>query len=143
MSVSRTAWTWMFLAKGLYNIVVSLTLLIFADRFLPLMGIPAGNAAYPQMCLLLCLAFGIGYVIVGLDVDSNAGIVVIGILGQVSVFATVICQWRSGAVYGPAVLSGVIDLAFALGFAVFLWTRRYPVEQPGATGVLPDQDKAA
>ena len=79
------------------------------------------------MFLLLCLAFGVGYVIVGLDVDGNAGIVVIGILGQLSVFATVIWHWRSGAVFGPAVLSGVIDFVFALGFAMFLWRHKYPV----------------
>jgi len=125
MTVSRTAWSWMFRVKGIYNIAVSLTLLVCADRLLPLMGIAAGNPAYPQMFLLLCLAFGIGYVIVGLDVDSNAGIVVIGILGQLSVFGIAIWQWRNGAVFGPAVLSGVIDLVFALGFAVFLWTCKY------------------
>jgi hypothetical protein len=127
MSLSRTVWGWVFLGKGVYNIAVSLVLLIWADSLLPLMGSPAGNPVYPQMFLLLCLAFGIGYAIVGLDVDSNAGIVTIGILGQLSVFAVVIWQWRAGAVYGPAVLSGVIDLGFALLFAVFLWTHKYPI----------------
>jgi len=67
---------------------------------------------------------------VGLNVDSNAGIVVMGILGQLAVFGVALCQWIAGAVYAPGLLSGVIDLAFALAFAVFLWTHDYPAEKP-------------
>ena len=58
MSLSDTAWRRMFLFKGAYNIIVSLALLIWSAQLLPLLGTPAGNPAYPQMFLLLCLAFG-------------------------------------------------------------------------------------
>jgi hypothetical protein len=119
------AWSGVFLVKGAYNIVVSLVLLVGAEKLLPLMGAPAGNPAYPQMFLLLCLAFGVGYVMVGLNIDSNAGIVVIGVLGQLSVFGVVILQWQAAAVYNPALLSAIIDLLFAVAFAVFLWTYPY------------------
>ena len=121
----------MFLFKGVYNIAVSLALLICSSQLLPLMGVPAGNPAYPQMFLLLCLAFGVGYFLVGLDVDSNAGIVVMGILGQLSVFGVVAIQWFAGAVFWPALVSGTTDLLFGLAFAVFLWTHDHPIEAPG------------
>lgn len=127
MTASRTFWSRMFLIKGIYNVVVSLALLIWAKQLLPLLGTPVGNPAYAQMFFLLCLAFGIGYFTVGLDIDSNAGIVVMGIIGQVSVFCVTFTQWLAGVVYGPALLSGFIDLAFAAGFAAFLWTCGYSV----------------
>ena len=127
MIFSRTGWSRIFLIKGIYNICLSLILMIWATQLLPILGTPAGNPAYVEMFLLLCLAFGVGYLIVGLDVDSNAGIVVMGILGQVSVFCVVIVQWHSGVVYAWSLPSGIIDFAFAVAFALFLWTYDYPV----------------
>ena len=130
MSLSDTAWRRIFLLKGAYNIIVSLALLIWSAQLLPLFGAPPGNPAYPQMFFLLCLAFGIGYCAVGLDLDANAAVVVMGIIGQLSVFAVLAWQWNAGAVYAPALLSGLIDLAFALAFVLFLWTRTYPPHRP-------------
>jgi hypothetical protein len=130
MNLSDTAWRRIFLLKGAYNIIVSLTLLIFSAQLLPLFGAPAGNPAYPQMFFLLCLAFGVGYCAVGLDLDANGGIVVMGIIGQLSVFAVLFWHWKAGVVYAPAMLSAVIDLAFALAFALFLWTHTYPPHRP-------------
>jgi len=131
MTLSRRAWSRIFFVKAVYNIAVSLALLIWAEKLLPLMGVPPGNPAYVQMFLLLCLAFGVGYLLVALDVDGNAGIVVMGILGQLSVFGVVVWQGLAGAVYAPALWSGVIDLGFALAFAGFLWTHDYPARPPG------------
>jgi len=131
MSLSDTAWRRIFLLKGAYNIIVSLALLIWSAQLLPLLGTPAGNPAYPQMFFLLCLAFGVGYCAVGLDLDANAGIVVMGIIGQLSVFVVLFWQWKAGAVYLPGLVSGLIDLVFALAFALFLWTHTYPPHRPG------------
>jgi hypothetical protein len=131
MSLSDTAWRRVFLLKGAYNIIVSLILLIWSAQLLPLFGAPPGNPAYPQLFFLLCLAFGVGYCAVGLDLDANGAVVVMGIIGQLSVFAVLLWHWKAGAVYAPALLSGLIDLAFALAFALFLWTRTYPPHRPG------------
>lgn len=130
MSLSETAWRRIFLLKGAYNIIVSLILLVWSGQLLPLFGAPPGNPAYPQMFFLLCLAFGVGYCAVGLDLDANPGIVVIGIMGQLSVFAVLFWQWRAGAVYAPGLLSALIDLVFAIAFALFLWTHAYPPHRP-------------
>jgi hypothetical protein len=127
MTLSRSAWGGVFLAKGLYNLVVSVALLIWAGDLLPLMGPPPGNPVYAQMFLLLCAAFGIGYLAVSFNVDENAGIVVMGIIGQLSVFGVVVCQWSAGNVYGPALISGLVDLAFASAFVIFLYSHHYPV----------------
>jgi hypothetical protein len=126
MSLSDTAWRRIFLLKGAYNIIVSLTLLVCSAQLLPLFGAPAGNPAYPQMFFLLCLAFGVGYCAVGLDLEANPAVVVIGVIGQLSVSAVVFWQWKAGVVYTPALASGLIDFVFALSFAAFLWTHTYP-----------------
>jgi hypothetical protein len=126
MTLSETAWKRVFLVKGIYNIAVSVVLLIWANELLSLFGAPVGNRTYVQMFLLLCLSFGIGYVIVALQIDCNAGIVVMGIVGQLSVFSVVIAQWVIGNAYAPALVSGAIDFVFAIAFAIFLWTHNYP-----------------
>ena len=130
MSLSDAAWRRVFLLNGAYIIIVSLALLIWSAQLLPLLGLPPGNPAYPQLFFLLCLAFGVGYCAVGLDLDANAAVVVMGIIGQLSVFVVLFWQWQAGAVYAPALLSALIDLVFALAFALFLWTRTYPPHRP-------------
>ena len=65
------------------------------------------------------------------DLDANGGIVVMCIIGQLSVFVVLFWQWKSGAVYLPGLVSGLIDLVFALAFALFLWTHTYPPHRPG------------
>ena len=125
MTIDRTVWTRVFLAKGAYNILLSLALLIWADTFLPMLGALAGNPVYAQLFLMLCLAFGVGYVLVGLDIESNHGVVVIGILGQGALFCVVVWQWMNGNVYPIALVSALIDLAFAAAFVRFLWRYDY------------------
>lgn len=114
-------WTRVFLIKGVYNIVLSVTLLLWADEILPWLGAPVGNPVYVQLFLTLCLAFGVGYVLVGLEIRKNHGLVASGIIGQGGLFVVVAWQWMKGNVYAIALPSGVIDLAFAVAFARFLW----------------------
>jgi hypothetical protein len=68
-----------FLIKGAYNIVLTVTLLLLRGEILPRLGAPpAGNPVYVQLFLTLCLAFGVGYVLVGLEIRKNHGLVAIG-----------------------------------------------------------------
>ena len=45
MTLSATVWQRVFLIKGIYNVAVSVVLLIWAKELLPLFGTPAGNPA--------------------------------------------------------------------------------------------------
>jgi hypothetical protein len=127
MKIEPHIWARAFLIKGAYNIALSTCLLVWGNALLPHFGAAVGNPAYAQLFLALCLAFGIGYVIVGLDIDRNHGIVAIGVLGQGLLFAIVTLQWFAGNVYPVALISGMIDLAFAVAFAWFLWHHDYVV----------------
>jgi hypothetical protein len=125
MKATTMIWKRVFLVKGAYNIVLSVTFLLWADAILPWLGAPAGNPVYVQLFLTLCLAFGMGYVLVGLELHKNHGLVAIGILGQAGLFAVVTWQWMRGNVYALALPSGFVDLAFAIAFARFLWCFDY------------------
>src|SRR5262245_24405703 len=110
--MTSEAWGRVFLLKGAYNILTSVVLLVWADRLLPALGAPPGNPAYAQMFFLLALAFGLGYCLVGLDIDKNHGIVAIGIVGQLSVFAVLAWHYRSGSVNPMGLTPGIVDLVF-------------------------------
>ena len=125
MSITPHTWRRVFLIKGIYNLGVSLVLLLWGAPLLSLLGAPPGNMAYAQIFFWLAFACGIGYVIVGCDVDENHGVVVVGIVGQLSVFGVLTTHWFMGTVYTVGLMAGVVDLIFAIAFIVFLWTYAY------------------
>jgi hypothetical protein len=45
MKATTMIWMRVFLLKGAYNIVLRMTLLLWADEILPWLGAPAGNPA--------------------------------------------------------------------------------------------------
>jgi hypothetical protein len=134
MRAESLIWTWIFLVKGVYNVVLSVALLIWPDRLLPLLSGSVGNPVYAQLFLMLCLAFGVGYILVALEIDRNHGLVAVGILGQTGLFVIVALQWAMGNVSTFALLPGVVDLAFAVGFMRFLWCYRYAVKSATCHG---------
>src|SRR5690348_10659242 len=86
MTISAQTWRRVFFVKGIYNILVSLVMLVWAAKLLPLVGAPSENPTYAMLFLWVALACGAGYVVVGFDLDANAGVVVVGIIGQAAVF---------------------------------------------------------
>ena len=125
MTLANHVWCRIFLAKGIYNIAVSAILLARPGEVLPLLGAPPGNMAYALLFLWLALACGVAYVLVALDLDANHGVVILGIIGQLAVFGVLTLYWLKGSVYAAGLIPAFIDLAFALAFAVFLWTHPY------------------
>jgi hypothetical protein len=127
MTLASHVWCRIFLAKGIYNIGVSAVMLAWTDAFLPLIGTPPGNMAYPLLFLWLALACGVGYIVVALDLDANRGVVVLGIIGQLAVFGVLALYWLKGSVHAAGLIPACVDLAFAIAFGVFLWTHPYRV----------------
>ena len=128
--ISSQSWRRVFFVKGIYNVVVSLVMLLWSAKLLALVGVPATNPTYAMLFLWVALACGVGYLIVGCGLDANRGVVVIGIIGQTAVFGVLGWYWVKGLVYAVGLLFGVIDLAFAVAFAVFWWTYAYRTPLP-------------
>ena len=107
MTLANHVWCRIFLAKGIYNIAVSAILLARPGLFLPLLGAPPGNMAYALLFLWLALACGVAYVLVALDLDTNHGVVVLGVIGQLAVFGVLTPYWLKGSVYAVGLDSGI------------------------------------
>jgi hypothetical protein len=127
-----TFWRIIFRVKGVWNCALSTGVFLFDDTSRRLLGVPLPDPVYRSMFLALAFVFGLGYWWVGRDLDRNHDIIRMGIFGQISVFAislhaVTLAQPR---LPWPYLLPGLVDLAFALAFLIFLWT--YPKSAWGA-----------
>jgi hypothetical protein len=120
-SVRRT-WRWVFLAKAVWNCVVSVLFFFADDAIRAWLGAPAADPAYRSMFLALAFTFGLGYWRVSRDLDGDRDIVWGGVIGQCSVFAVLANEvWVARRLPPTFLVMGVVDLVFAVLFMVFLY----------------------
>lgn len=83
---------------------------------------PFSGAAlmYFQGFLCAVILFGIGYLIVGLDLNKNHAIVLLGAIGKIMVFIFFVVYYLKGQIKLYLVLVGTGDLIFAILFFMFL-----------------------
>ncbi|MBD1842241.1 hemerythrin domain-containing protein [Cyanobacteria bacterium FACHB-63] len=117
------AWKRMFRVKAVINWIEAIVFL-FADSWIrnALNTVPLMNPEYNQLFYGFVIVIGIGYWWVGRDISQNHDIVRLGIIGQSSVFAILAYHTLLGKLHPFYLLSGVIDLTFAILFIVFLST---------------------
>ncbi len=70
--------------------------------------------------LLLILTYGLGYFIVGLNIEENEGIVVLGIVSKLSFFFCCLVYFLIGDIDVILVILATGDFIFACLFAEFL-----------------------
>jgi hypothetical protein len=116
-------WKYIFQLKAIINWIESIALL-FADRWIrELLGEkPLINPEYLQLFVVLVFVIGIGYWWVSQDISRNREIVKLGIYAQSSVFVVLAYQTLIGNVHPFYLISGVIDLIFAILFGLFLYS---------------------
>ncbi|MBW4421825.1 MAG: hemerythrin domain-containing protein [Myxacorys californica WJT36-NPBG1] len=114
-------WKLVFQTKAVINWVEAVIFLV-ADRWIRelLNTEPLANPEYSQMVYGLVFIIGIGYWWVGRDISQNHDIVRLGILAQSSVFAVLAYHTLLGSLHPFYLISGVIDLTFAILFIWFL-----------------------
>lgn len=111
----------MFFIGAIWNWVATLTFAIGWKFLFPLFGMASPNYLVFYMLFLgLCFVYGIGYFWVSRDISSNHGIVRMGIIGKLLVFAGFLLAWVMGEVPLIIVGSGIVDLIFAILFIEFL-----------------------
>jgi len=79
---------------------------------------------FPIGYLYFVCLFGFGYYLVAKDIDSNHGVVILGILGKVGVFVIFMADYLWGAGDIIQTLIGAADLFFAVLFIEFLYTHQ-------------------
>ena len=116
----------LFIIGGVWNFILSVPFLLlsFFDRALLslfVVGIFTGaTLMYYQVFLWFVIVFGIGYTIVGLDLDKNHGIVLLGAIAKILAFISFVAYYLSGDVPFSLAMIGIGDLIFAILFIEFL-----------------------
>ena len=83
-------------------------------------GLSGETLVYFQTSLLAVIVMGIGYFMVGANLDKNHGIVIMGIIGKVLVFILTLTYYFLGVLNIEYVIIGTVDLIFAFLFLEFL-----------------------
>jgi hypothetical protein len=116
----------LFIIGGVWNFILSVPFLLLSyfDRTLLslfVVGIFTGaTLMYYQVFLWFVIVFGIGYTIVGLDLDKNHGIVLLGAIAKILAFISFVAYYLSGDVPFSLAMIGIGDLIFAILFIEFL-----------------------
>lgn len=120
---NSTSWKLMFQTKAVINWTEAIVFL-FIDRWIrdALHTVPLMNPEYSQLFYGLVFIIGIGYWWVSQDISQNHDIVRLGILAQCSVFILLTYHTVLGSLHPLYLLSGVLDLIFAILFIRFLST---------------------
>lgn len=114
----------LFLVAAIFNYGIADALLLLPDT-LAAIGIPRpGHPLFLHLCALLIAGLGLAYHLVSRDPTRNHGIVVIGAIGKLAVFALLAGHVMAGSIPFPPLMLGAGDLVFAVLFIWFLLPRR-------------------
>jgi len=114
----RKYYKYLFIISAIYTWLAAGSLYITSY-----LGTPAflyGSMIYYQGFILSVIIFGIGYLIVGLNIDRNHWIVLIGIIGKLLVFVFFTIIYINGAIALFKLIIAIGDLIFAILFIEFL-----------------------
>ena len=120
----RDYYKYLFIIGALWNWVAAGPFIIIVLTN-PNMLLAFGLAVPPsliwvQLFLACVFYFGIGYFLVGRDIENNHGIVLIGALAKIVVFIAFVYYFTVGDLPLFLVLLGTGDLIFAILFLEFL-----------------------
>ena len=114
----------LFLCAALWNWAVGISLLtlsFIAPHLFPLFGVKIPpSLVFVQMLFILVTIFGIGFIIVHLDIEKNRGIVQMSVLEKFSFFIVFLIYFLLNHINFFVLLLNIIDLIFGILFVEFL-----------------------
>ena len=111
----------MFFVGAVWNWLATVPFAIGYRFLFPLLGLPDPNyVVFLQLFLGLAFVYGLGYYWVSRDIHRNHGIVRMGIIGKLIVFAGFVRAWIAGEIPWFLIGPGIVDLIFAVMFMEFL-----------------------
>lgn len=126
MDDSRKRWTVFFYLAAAFNFCMGGPI-FFASAWsyaVAYIGVPDpaalrfwGDFGYAVILI------GIGYAIIGVDVDRNRGIVWLGIIAKLFDMIALPLRWSEGLAHPIVLVPAGIDGLFCLGFVIFLVRR--------------------
>lgn len=113
----RVYYKWLFIIAAIHA-----WLMVVPGYILSYMEPPFTQEAlyYYQFSLMLVILFALGYLIVGLNIEKNHGIVLLTIIGKLWVFIFVTLFYLQGIFPFIVFIVGISDLIFAFLYIEFL-----------------------
>lgn len=134
MLQDMVAWKRFFLVAGLLNLFGGTAGFLNLEKPFVDAGMPAPHYPFAfQLLFAAVIVFGIGFLMVWRDPLRHRGIVWLGLMVKTAGFVFTLWAVKTGQL--PASSAGqpfIVDLPWALGFALFLWQTR------GAVGTPPE-----
>ncbi|WP_217355438.1 hypothetical protein [Ruegeria sp. HKCCA4008] len=127
---SHYPWRRLLIAKGLYNCVGTVGLVVFSDWALNLLGLDAGDRLFFYLFALHAFVFGLGFMAVAFNPDRNHTIIATGAFAQLGLAGLVIWYTTSGSADVLLLVPGAVDLVFGVLFLVFLWNYQWSSDEP-------------
>ena len=114
----RVYYKYMFMIGSIWNLVLAIPILIMSFFINP--GLSILGLLYYQAFLWAVILFGIGYGAVGLNIDKNHLIIVLGVIGKILVFVYYLLYFLIGILDISYVIVGTGDFIFNILFIEFL-----------------------
>lgn len=114
-------WRVFFIVAALFNFAAGLPLLLVPELMLANLNIPVPvDLLFHRMTGLLVVVFGLLYAFVAVDQVRYRALVWLGVVGKTGVVVLFAQAFLAGSIPLPAFAVSLGDLAFTLGFLVFL-----------------------
>jgi hypothetical protein len=115
----------LFLMGGVWNLLAGLICLLLSvattNLFFELYGMQVAPSLFPFHAFFAAvLSFGIGFILVSLDITKNHVMILVGILGKVLFFLVCLVTFFQNEANILLVLTGSADLVFAILYLEFL-----------------------
>jgi hypothetical protein len=118
-----SGWRLFFIVAAIFNFAAGLPLLIAPDAMGATLGLPMpDDLLIHRLAGLLIACFGGLYAYVAQDLERYRPLMWLGVVGKAGVFVLFTQAWFAGTVPLPAYVVAFGDLAFGVGFLVFLLT---------------------
>jgi len=133
MTVGRHHWMLFFFAAAAFNFCMGGPIYFTSDFSYAVAYIGPADASTLRFWSdfgFAVLLIGVGYMIVGFNVDANRGIVWLGIAAKAYDVINLSLRWRHGLVHDIVLLPAAIDGIFGVFFIVFLCTWPRPGTLP-------------
>jgi hypothetical protein len=123
--MSDGVWRGVFLASAIFNFLVGISLAFESSALAASMGLEVAryDAFWSPLAAWFVILFGVFYLVIWRGLNNRA-IAFVGMVGKLGVVALVALAYARGLVPFAMVGLTLIDLAFAVLFGLFLFTRR-------------------
>ena len=118
-----SGWKTFFIVAAVFNFAVGLPLLIAPEVLLSMLGIPVpADPLFHRLSGLLIVCFGGVYWVLSQDTVRYRPLVWLGVAGKGGVVVLLTQAWLAGSVPFLAYALALGDLAFGVGFLMFLFS---------------------